>query len=914
MAKRLTRKPTTQLPPSTKDRYSSKEILSDTIDHNIKLSFNNTANNNHLSATPNPSINNNISFARFKILRLKSELTDLLSNNANLNDKTNDYLHETVHTENGLDKTDEALKTFTLLQQCTYKNTSLGLSGQDDMSCDCDAHDTADNVLPCGEDSDCINRLTSIECSSNCLRCGPQCANQRFQRKQYSDISIFQTEKKGFGVRANGNINPNTFIYEYIGEVIDLNTFKKKMLDYDRRNFRHFYFMMLQKNQFIDATIKGGLGRFVNHSCNPNAYVDKWVVGSKLRMGIFSKRKIYKGEEITFDYNVDRYGANPQPCYCNEPNCSGFIGGKTQTDAMSLLPQNIVEALNISNDDQREWYKDNKHLIKEGENIYNNFLNSIEIKPLNNKESVPKIISGLIQSQNEIITLKLLERLYNTEKQEIDYTIIRLHGYKTLGSILKKESDTISELILKIFLKWPRITKNKIVSSNVEEIVKSVIEHTKDKNIKELGSKLLKDWDNLEIAFRIQKKENDSNYNDTIKNYRQKFKDDYTMHDGLRLPENWEWGIKKENGSIYFKNSITGEESTTRPDINKYNEFVATRRKEEELKKRGVSDLKLKTIQKEKRFKKSEFEKQKFFEKQVRLFQLEQYQKDLKLKAKEKEEKEKIEKVFQEAKENELLRIKQQKEEQDQKERELKEIERQRSKLRALQARTKSSLNSENQNGNHKGHRSHNSKRHISKTNGYEQRSGSNSRRNTPNQENLSGGGTSSLLSSLNNNNSSRKKNPLEYKWKSLFAKYVPNMIKKHEKVIGHANLKNCAKDIVEILVDKELKRHSDDDVVHELSSGKREKVKVFVEGYMNKFLKKYDEKHSAKSHQKTNGANKINGNKTYNIRQTALMESITADNTPHNGHGILTDPGQNGSHKRKRSEIGEGSVKRFSS
>ena len=66
--------------------------------------------------------------------------------------------------------------------------------------------------------------------------------------------------------------------------------------------------MMIQQGEYIDATKKGGLGRFLNHSCAPNCYVDKWVVGTKLRMGIFADRNIQAGEELTFDYNVDRYG------------------------------------------------------------------------------------------------------------------------------------------------------------------------------------------------------------------------------------------------------------------------------------------------------------------------------------------------------------------------------------------------------------------------------------------------------------------------------------------------------------------------------------------------------------------------------------------------------------------------------
>ena len=49
-------------------------------------------------------------------------------------------------------------------------------------------------------------------------------------------------------------------------------------------------------------------------------------------MGIFAHRSIKKYEELTFNYNVDRYGHDAQPCYCGEPNCVGVLGGKTQTD------------------------------------------------------------------------------------------------------------------------------------------------------------------------------------------------------------------------------------------------------------------------------------------------------------------------------------------------------------------------------------------------------------------------------------------------------------------------------------------------------------------------------------------------------------------------------------------------------
>ena len=126
------------------------------------------------------------------------------------------------------------------------------------------------------------------------------------------------------------------------------------MREYAEEGIRHFYFMMLQKDevrsicavisieaqgcfaQFIDATKRGGIGRFANHSCNPNCYVAKWTVGDRVRMGIFANRAIKKDEELTFNYNVDRYGHDAQICYCGEPNCVGFIGGKTQTDLAAM--------------------------------------------------------------------------------------------------------------------------------------------------------------------------------------------------------------------------------------------------------------------------------------------------------------------------------------------------------------------------------------------------------------------------------------------------------------------------------------------------------------------------------------------------------------------------------------------------
>ncbi|KAH0814371.1 hypothetical protein GEV33_008420 [Tenebrio molitor] len=122
------------------------------------------------------------------------------------------------------------------------------------------------------------------------------------------------------------------FILEYVGEVLDHEEFDVRADDYSNDKNRHYYFMSLRADAIIDATIKGNISRFINHSCDPNAETQKWTVNGELRIGFFSTRTILAGEEITFDYRFQRYGKEAQKCFCEAAICRGWLGEQPEDD------------------------------------------------------------------------------------------------------------------------------------------------------------------------------------------------------------------------------------------------------------------------------------------------------------------------------------------------------------------------------------------------------------------------------------------------------------------------------------------------------------------------------------------------------------------------------------------------------
>lgn len=695
------------------------------------------------------------------------------------------------------DKTEEAKTKFLEIPECTYISKSLGSIGLKElMACDCmeDWDHEKEMNMACGENSHCINRVTSVECTNKLCFCGKDCQNQRFQKKQYCDVKVIQTEKKGYGLVAQLTIAEGSFVYEYIGEVVDEQTFRQRMIDYDSRKLRHFYFMMLTKDAFIDATDKGSLARFCNHSCSPNAYVDKWVVGDKLRMGIFAKRAIQAGEEITFDYNVDRYGAQLQPCYCGSPNCLGWMGGKTQTDAALLLPEGISEALGVTRAQEKAWLKQNKQARINQQDpdatVNEDFVKGLEVEALSEID-VTKAMAALMKVEDRNIIEKIIERVYLTEDAKINAIIVRLHGYKTLSQILKEHASDMDGLTIKILLilkKWPSMTRNKIELSQIEDVVKKIVNDTENSEIRDLGSELLADWSKLEMAYRIPKNRDGSAKSERIARgsmsplygrAARSASPTWGYEEGTEpttnespasepqddedLPPGWQKAFDPNTNTVYYYNSALGVSKWEKPTNSvpkgpalpkgpskqkQFNQQPRPKQNGRPHKDHDFSSIEEDKLQK---LKEEQFNEVRQREKMLQDLIVQSQQ--------EAEEKRKL---AEQAKRDKLEKIKQ----------------RQKQKERAW-AKSKS----------------------------------------PPSKESI------------------------EILWTKTLARYIPNMIKKHEAEIGHENVKGCARDLVKILASKEVKKDPNTPPPKELDNVKLKKLKEFSSGFMEKFLVKFKNK-----------------------------------------------------------------------
>ena len=186
-----------------------------------------------------------------------------------------------------------------------------------------------------------------IECNSNCT-CDISCPNRTTQRAPSQDVVLTRssTGMKGVGVISASDLQPGTFIGEYVGELISSSMAKDRLRtlsDSDKCfivQFREHLSNGKVVCTNIDATSKGNITRFINHSCEPNLVMIPVRSNSFLpRLCLFICKQVEAGEELCFSYFGARESSNiplgNKKCYCGTSKCVGYLPWDDHTSSSS---------------------------------------------------------------------------------------------------------------------------------------------------------------------------------------------------------------------------------------------------------------------------------------------------------------------------------------------------------------------------------------------------------------------------------------------------------------------------------------------------------------------------------------------------------------------------------------------------
>lgn len=180
-----------------------------------------------------------------------------------------------------------------------------------------------------------------LECNSFC-GCGGICNNRVVQFGPNNNLVIFKHDLKGYALKSNTRIKRGEFICEYAGELISKEEARKR----SQSDITNYIFVLREHSgnfsvteTFIDPTKIGNIGRYVNHSCNPNSVVVPVRIDSVIpRLAIFALHDIEVGDEITYDYSGSQCNSsenlavddcnlqdNKTLCLCGSNKCRKYL-------------------------------------------------------------------------------------------------------------------------------------------------------------------------------------------------------------------------------------------------------------------------------------------------------------------------------------------------------------------------------------------------------------------------------------------------------------------------------------------------------------------------------------------------------------------------------------------------------------
>ena len=148
----------------------------------------------------------------------------------------------------------------------------------------------------------------------------------RLRQVDPPQIEVRSSPLHGLGVFAAQRIRKGMRIIEYLGERVSHAEADRRYEDKDADD-AHTFLFTVDARTVIDAGVGGNDARFVNHACEPNCE----SVIEERRVFIEAVRTIEPGEELTYDYQIQREADDPPDvdtifaCRCGSARCRGSM-------------------------------------------------------------------------------------------------------------------------------------------------------------------------------------------------------------------------------------------------------------------------------------------------------------------------------------------------------------------------------------------------------------------------------------------------------------------------------------------------------------------------------------------------------------------------------------------------------------
>ena len=157
-----------------------------------------------------------------------------------------------------------------------------------------------------------LNQGFEVECERGA------CSNRVLQRGAFAPTVTHWYEGKGWGVKLKCAVDKGDVVEEYLGEIIEPETFWERYEKAD--STAPMFFCEFVSKLVVDASKHGSYARWINHSCRPNAEIRHKSVKGMRRLVVVMAKDGDEGDEVTVGYRIPGR-LRTWECACGEDSC-----------------------------------------------------------------------------------------------------------------------------------------------------------------------------------------------------------------------------------------------------------------------------------------------------------------------------------------------------------------------------------------------------------------------------------------------------------------------------------------------------------------------------------------------------------------------------------------------------------------